>query len=116
MSPESAVARGVRIAIFIGILMMNAMRRHPEERASFQRQGSAYGQKIFDPFVSLVSAMREQAVIAHADAQAAGHPIQKHRQRQIFPAEHEQRSDGANVKRKHEKSGDPASVLAKRAG
>jgi hypothetical protein len=61
----------MRIAILVGILMMNAMRRHPENRSALQRQRGTDRQKIFDPLRSLIPTMREQAVIRHADAQAA---------------------------------------------
>src|SRR5439155_2285388 len=60
--PEAAIARRMRIAFHISILVMHTMRCYPEKRAAFQRQRGADGKEIFHPFVSLESAMREQPV------------------------------------------------------
>src|ERR1019366_8464893 len=35
--PKAAIARGMRIARLVGELMMDTMRGHPEDRATFQR-------------------------------------------------------------------------------
>jgi hypothetical protein len=64
----------MRIAFHVSILVMDAMRRYPEERAAFQRQRGAEGDEIFEPLVRLETAVREQPVIRNADAQAAGDP------------------------------------------
>ena len=79
VGPESAVARRVRIAFFVRILVMLAMRGDPENRSAFERQRSAGGQEIFDPFRSFVAAMGEQPVIAHADSQASRNPPKQDR-------------------------------------
>ncbi len=71
MRPEAAIARGVRIARLVGDLVMDAMRGHPENRAAFKRQRGTNGQEVFDPLRVLEAAMRQQPVIAHANAQAA---------------------------------------------
>ena len=89
----------MRIALLIGKLMMNAVRRHPENRPAFQRQRCADGQKIFHPLRSLESAVREQAVIRHADAQAARHPPQEDRDEQRLPRKEEKSRNGPDVKR-----------------
>jgi len=49
----------MRIALLIGILMMDAVRGHPENRAAFERERSAKGQGIFDPLGSLEAAVRQ---------------------------------------------------------
>src|SRR3954463_1915636 len=66
--PELAVARGVRIARAIGMLMMDAVRRHPADRSTFKREARAGGEEIFEPFRALVAAMSQQAMVAHTDA------------------------------------------------
>src|SRR5271155_575146 len=85
--PPLAVARGMGITITVGKLMMDAMRSHPENRTAFERQRGAQCQKIFHPLGSLVAAMRQQPVVAHADAPASGHPPQQQRNEERFPGE-----------------------------
>src|SRR5262249_48781737 len=76
--PPLAIDRGVWIAFLIGILMMYAVRRHPENRPTLQRKRGAESQEIFHPLVGLVSAMRQQPVITHPDPEAAGYPPQRY--------------------------------------
>ena len=92
----------MRIAFLIGELMMDAVRRHPENRPAFERERRANGQEILHPLRRLISAMREQPVITHADAQAARNPPQEHRDEQSLPGEKEERRYRAHVKRSHE--------------
>jgi hypothetical protein len=46
--------------------------------------------------------MRQQPMVAHANAQAPGDPPQHHREQQCLPTEYEERSHSTNVKRHHE--------------
>ena len=112
--PEAAIARRVRIAFHVSILVMDAMRRYPEKRSAFQRQRGAEGDEIFEPLISLEAAMREQPVISNADAQAAGNPPQKQRDEKSLPGKHEKRCDRAYVKCHHEKSCEFADWFPKR--
>src|SRR5437660_306220 len=102
--PEAAMERGMRVAFFVSILMMDAMHCHPEKRSALQGQGAAQGEEILNPFVGLESAMGQQPVIAHADAQASSHPPQHQRQQHGLPTEHEKSGDRAEVKYHHKKS------------
>src|SRR5437868_14212595 len=68
--PPAAVARTVRIALAIASLMMNAVRTHPEDWPTFKRKRCASREEVFEPFWNFVSAMRQQAVVAHADSKA----------------------------------------------
>ena len=77
VGPESAVARRVRVAFFIRILVMLAVRGDPENRSAFERESCAGGQEIFDPFRRFVAAMGEQPVIAHANSKASRNPPEK---------------------------------------
>ena len=67
------------------ILMVNPVRRHPENRSAFERQGRAPGQEILHPLWRLVSTMGQQPVIAHADSQAARNPPQENGDEKCFP-------------------------------
>src|SRR4030095_11946282 len=48
--PPAAIAGRVRIAIAIGVGMMNPMRDHPGDWSTFERQAAAGNQKILDNF------------------------------------------------------------------
>ena len=100
--PPLALDRRMRVAVLIRILMMNAVRRHPENRPALQSQRGADGQKIFHPLRSLIAAVRQQPVITHANPQAARYPPQKHCDKQRLPGEKEECGNGPNVKRRHE--------------
>src|SRR5579859_5123377 len=100
------------IAFFISVLMVQPMGRDPGHGAAFKGQCAADAQNILNPLGCFVSAMREQAVVAHADAEASGDPPQEHRERQRLPTEHEERSNCADMEQNHEKSCDPNDGLA----
>src|SRR5205085_1073957 len=72
-------------------------------------------QQIFHPFRALVTTMREQAVISHADSQASGKPPEKYGKRQSLPTEEEERGDGADVNQAEEKRDGPIQWLRKSA-
>src|SRR5689334_6519158 len=99
--PPLAIDGRMRITFLIGELMMNAMRRHPEYRSAFQRQSRASGQEILDPLRRLVAAMCKQSVVAHADAEAARNPPEKHRYEESFPTEEEECGDRPHMKKGH---------------
>src|SRR5258708_26059063 len=105
--PPFAVDGRMRIAIFTRILMMNAVGSHPENGSALERQRSADRQEILDPLRSLVAAVCEQAMIAHADAQAARHPPQEHGDEQRLPCEEEKSGHCSNVEEHHECRGHP---------
>src|SRR5579859_30695 len=102
------------IAFFVGILVMDTMRRDPGDRAAFQRHSAADSHKIFQPSRRFISAMRQKTVIAHPDAHAAGKPPQEKGNREPLPTEHKQRRYSANVKCQHKTSGNPVQWLLKR--
>src|ERR1019366_9205112 len=87
--PKAAIERGVRIARLVGELMMNAMRGPPEDRPPLQCQRGANGKNVFQPLRTLVSAMRQQPVIAHTDTEASRNPIHNRSDNQRLPTEHE---------------------------
>jgi hypothetical protein len=105
----------MRITFHISILVMDAVRRHPEKRATFQRQRGAEGNKIFKPFIGLKPAVREQPVISNANAKAPGNPPQKQRDEKSLPREHKERGNRAYVECDHEKSGELPDGFPKRS-
>ena len=116
MSPPLAFARGMRIAFLIGIAMVNAMRGNPENGAAFQGESCADGESVLKPFGDFVSAMSEEAVIAHANSQASRNPPQKQGDEEGLPREKEKGDDGADVEKGHEESGDPIDLTFARLG
>ena len=83
--PEGAIARRMRIARLVGLLMMDAMGGHPEDRPAFERQRAANGKEILEPHRDLIGPMGVQAMIAHADAEPGGEVIQPLRPRPAVP-------------------------------
>ena len=51
--------------------------------------------------------MRVQSMVAEADAEADGQPMQRDGDEQVGPTEIEERNDGQNVKDHHHRGGDP---------
>src|SRR5690349_6582502 len=107
VGPQAAIARRVWIAFLVRILMMDAMRGHPGDGTALECQSSADGQKIFHPLGGLVPAVREQAMVAHADAQASRDPPKNDGQSEGLPGEEKQRCDRADVKGQHERGRRP---------
>src|SRR5580700_753318 len=97
----------MRVAVLIRVLVMNAVRRDPENRTAFERERSADGQKILHPLRRLVPTVREQAMISHADSQAARNPPQEHGNEQSLPCEEEKCRHRAHVKQAHKDRGNP---------
>lgn len=102
------------ISLHVSVLVMHPMRCHPEKRSAFQGQSAAEGHKIFQPLVSLVAAVCEQAMVARADSETAGNVQQNNRHRQTRPAEHEEGGYGSDVKSHHEKGGHPTDGFLER--
>jgi hypothetical protein len=56
--------------------------------------------------------MRQEAMVPHADAEAAGYPPQESCQNQILPTEEEQGSESPDVEHNHEECGDRINPVA----
>src|SRR5207244_412565 len=67
--PPGTFTWAVWVAFAIGFLVVHTVRGHPEDRAAFERERAAPGKEILDERIGLVAAMRQQAVIAHPDAE-----------------------------------------------
>src|SRR5579864_8161736 len=79
VSPPGALIGRVRIAGQVGILVMNSMRGDPGNGSAFQGQRAADGEKILEAHRHLVGPVGVQAMVAHADSQAGGHPVEDNR-------------------------------------
>src|ERR1700693_500662 len=107
MRPPLAIARRMRIALLVGMLVVDAMRGHPENRAALKRQRRANREEVFDPEGSFVASVREQAMVADANTEARRNPPEQCSDRECFPGEKEQRHYGANVEGHHERGCNP---------
>ena len=93
--------------------MVDAMRGHPEDGSAFEGETAAGGDEVLEPAGDAVSAVGEQAVVGHADADVDGEEIHDAEDGEILPGEEEERGYGADVEEAHDDGGDPvdASLL-----
>src|SRR6185312_15430089 len=112
MRPPSAFGWGVGVAFVVGELVMHAMRGHPEDGSTFERKRGSDGHEVLDPLAGLVSAMGEQPVIAHADADVGGVDPEHYGADERSPAKHEERGDGSDMEEHHEDGGDDTQSAA----
>ena len=68
MRPPFAVAGRVRIAWFVGVLVMHAMHSNPVDRAALQRRGATDRHRVLEPFRGGEATMSELAMIADGNA------------------------------------------------
>jgi hypothetical protein len=89
----------VRIAGPIGFLVMDSVRGNPKDRSPLQRQRGTNSKEILKGQRYLIRPMRVQPMVAHADAKARTHPVEKNGDGTSLPAEHEQRGYGSAVEK-----------------
>ncbi len=89
VAPPGAVARRMRIAFLIAVRMMLAMVGHPNDGRAFAGQAAQERKKPPHRPVRLKTSVREQAMVAQADAQSAGKPVHADEQRHGLPGEKE---------------------------
>jgi hypothetical protein len=104
----------VRIARLIGFLMVNAMCGNPEDRSAFKGQGTANGKEVFHPHGAFVAAMRVETMVANADPEADGHPVEDQCGEEDFPRKHEKGGDRAGMENDQRDSGNPVQLVADR--
>ena len=112
MRPPFAVAGRVRIAFFVGELVMDAVCGHPGDGTAFESQRAANGEEILDALGDFVAAMRQQAMIAHADAEAQGNPVERQGHEKGGPAKEEERGHGAGVEHDESYRRDPVDSIS----
>ena len=107
MRPPLAVARGMRITVFVRELVMHAMIGNPEDGAAFERHSTADCQEVFYRLGHLVRTMRQEPVISHSNAKAEGHPVQQDRRDHGRPAKEEQGRDSPGMENAESDYGGP---------
>jgi hypothetical protein len=105
--PEGAFAGAVRVAFVVGMLVVDAVGRDPEDRATLEREGATDRQEVLHPLGGLVATMGQQAVIGHADAEAAGNEPHDDRGQHGAVVDVEKGGDGTDVERRHRDDRDP---------
>src|SRR5262245_7406230 len=101
MGPPGALARRMRIAFVIGMLVMDAMRGYPENGPPFERERATPRQDVLDPFVRLISTVGKQPVITHTDAQHASDDVKNQRREDGASIDEEKCGESADVKARH---------------
>ncbi len=99
MRPPGSVIRRVRVALMVAVLMMDPVDRHPGDGTSLQRERPADGQEVLHQLGHAIAAVRQQAMVAHADAHVDREPIEYRCNDQVRPAEEEEGCDGARYGR-----------------
>src|SRR5690606_11196915 len=94
---NAAVPRRMRIFVVIAVSVMLAVRRHPLQRGPFAGKLPDGGQKPADGLVSREAAVREQTMVAEANADAAREPRHEHEQTERLPREIKRRGTGPEV-------------------
>lgn len=107
VGPPGAIMRCVRVALVVRVLVMDAMRSHPEDRATLKGHRPAGGDEIFDPLGSSVAAMGKEAMIGHADAYVDREEIHNSGYGEVCPGKEEESSDSPNVEERHGDGGYP---------
>src|SRR5437870_1398067 len=99
------------VASLVTVRVMQPMGRDPVNRSAFERQRAADIQKIFDQLWNSIAPVRQQTVIAHADAKALGHPRQNRGYNYTSPTPIKKRRNGAEMKNDHPYRSGPANSL-----
>jgi hypothetical protein len=95
--PQAAVAGRVRIAILITERMVLAVVGHPVERGALAGDAPEQAEQKPQRRGSLKAAVREEAMVAEADAETAGHPVEHQADGEPRPGEAEGRGERRHV-------------------
>src|SRR4051794_19757603 len=106
MRPPCPFARRMWITVSIGMLMVDAMSRDPEDRSPLERQRAAPREHVFGPLVGLVSTVSQQAMVAHTDAEHSGDAVQHQSRENRAGVDEEQCRDRTRVEGGHRNGGD----------
>src|ERR1700730_6434883 len=115
MRPPTPVTRRVRIALFIGVGVVDSMGCGPLYRAAFKRQRATKDQEVLHYLGNFVAAVSHQTMVAHADA-ATADPVKYCRCDNRGPAPEKKSHDGCCVKNNQEGQGGPVDVSLSFAG
>jgi len=92
--------------------VMHAVSGHPGDRPAFERQRPADRQEVFKPFGRLEGAMRQQAMVAHADPQAEGNPIEGEGRQEGWPGKEERSGQRSQMEEGECDSGPPVDAIS----
>ena len=77
----------MRVSLLIGMLMVKPVNHDPACRRILERADSEHSERVFQPLRATVAPVRQQAVVAGADAERAEDIIAQGNQQQSSPAE-----------------------------
>ena len=100
---HAAVVRRVRIALLVAEAMVLAMHGNPSHRRAFSGHGAQQAEQAADPGIRLKTSVRQKAMVAQANPQAAADPGENAKRHQANPGEAERRRQCANMQ-----NGNPA--------
>jgi hypothetical protein len=81
----------------IGVRVVNTVRHDPLDWSTFNRERPAGNQEIFHEFRYFVTAVRQQPVKAHADAEATRNPVKNGGSNERAPAPEKWRRESRHV-------------------
>src|SRR5205823_4466052 len=110
MRPPATIARRMRVAGLVSMGVMDAMRRNPLNRTTFDRQHATGHEEIFKQFRHFVTTMSDKAVKAHADTKTAGNPVKNHCAHHRRPTPEKESCDGGRMGHNEESSSAPVDV------
>jgi hypothetical protein len=99
--PPAAIVRRVWITRTIGVLMLDAMCSDPGDWPSFEHQRATNGKEIFGRQRYVMGSMREQPMVAYANAQTRRKPVGEQPSSRQTPTEHEHCRKGHEMEQCH---------------
>ena len=97
----------MRIASPVGLLMVDAMCRHPEDWPALECQRGAHRQEVLHDPGRLVAPVRQQAVVGHADAEHTGHEVEHDGGHNGANVDEEERCHREDMERRHDRCREP---------
>ena len=97
VAPPAAIVRRVRIALLVAEAVVLAMHGDPGDRRTFAGQRAQQAEQAADPAIGLKTAVRQKAMIAQANAQAAADPRKNAEGDQADPGKAKRRGQRADV-------------------
>lgn len=94
--------------------MMDAMCSNPGDWPSLERQSATNGKEIFERQRHLIGSMREQSMVAHADAETCPKPVKEHCGSKQTPIEDEHCRKSPEMEQRHDARDGPVGGLAVR--
>ena len=92
--------------------MMYAMCSDPGDWPSFERQRATKGKEIFEQQRHLVRPMREESMVAHADAETCRKPLEKYSSGKQMPIEHKHCRKSPEMEQRHHGRDGPVGRLS----